>query len=194
MIFLAASGFFLLYDLAVNYKHNFIGRTDVHSARIIDSFFPADYWDRLFQAEETFPMEIVSIHKKMNRARRSYSATSLEFVKSIFPERIIKEMVYSATSLEFLKSIVPEPINKEIAKLAAIMKQFLVPPADSDEKVDIDENSIYTVDDIVGPENIAYSFSCATVMFADIAGFTIVEFQLQSSRCLPTVGTTFQGV
>ena len=68
-------------------------------------------------------MEIVSIHEKMNRARRSLSATSLEFVKSIFPE----------------------PINKAIAKPAAIMKQFLVPPADSDEKVAIDENSIYTV-------------------------------------------------
>ena len=50
------------------------------------------------------------------------------------------------------------------------MKQFLVPPADSDEKVDINENSIYTVSKLVGPEPIAYSFSCATVMFADIVG------------------------
>ena len=50
-------------------------------------------WDRLFQAEDTFPMEIVSIHGKTNRA----------------------------TSLEFVKSIVPEPINKAIAKPAAII-------------------------------------------------------------------------
>ena len=52
------------------------------------------------------------------------------------------------------------------------MKQFLVPPADSDEKVAINENSIYTVNELVGPEPIADLFSCATVMFADIAGFT----------------------
>ena len=52
------------------------------------------------------------------------------------------------------------------------MKQFLVTPADSDEKVAIDENSIYTVNGLVGPEPISYSFSCATVMFADIAGLT----------------------
>ena len=71
-----------------------------------------------------------------------------------------------------MKSIVPEPINKEIPKPAAIMKQFLVPPEDSDEKVAIDENSIYTVNELVGPEPIADSFSCATVMFADIVGFT----------------------
>ena len=31
---------------------------------------------------------------------------------------------------------------------------------------------IYTVNELVGPEPIAYSFSCATVMFADIYGFT----------------------
>ena len=74
-------------------------------------------------------MEIVSIHEKTNRARRSSSATSLEFVKSIFPE----------------------PINKEIKKPAAIMKQFRIPPADSYEKVAIDENSIYTVNKLVGP-------------------------------------------
>ena len=71
-----------------------------------------------------------------------------------------------------MKSIVPEPINKAIAKPADIMKQFLVPPADSDDKVAIDENSIYTVNELVGPEPIADSFSCATVMFADISGFT----------------------
>ena len=71
-----------------------------------------------------------------------------------------------------MKSIVPEPINKEIAKLAAIMKQFLVPPADNDEKVAINENSIYTVNKLVGMEPIADSFSCSTVMFADISGFT----------------------
>ena len=100
MIFLATSGIFLLYDLAVKYKHNVIVRTAVHSARIIDSFFPTAFWDRLFQAEETLPMEIVSIHEKTNRARRSSSSTSLEFVKSIFLE----------------------PINKAISKLAAIMK------------------------------------------------------------------------
>ena len=56
---------------------------------------------------------------------------------------------------------------------AAIMKKFLVPPAESDEKVATDENSIYTVNDLVGPEPIADSFSCATVMFADISGFTL---------------------
>ena len=32
--------------------------------------------------------------------------------------------------------------------------------------------SIYTVNKLVGPEPIADYFSCATVMFADIAGFT----------------------
>ena len=95
-------------------------------------------------------MEIVSIHEKTNRARRSSSATSLEFVKSI----------------------VPEHINKAIAKPAAIMKQFPVPQEDSGEKVAIDENSIYPVNKLVGPEPITDSFSCATVMFADIAGFT----------------------
>ena len=42
----------------------------------------------------------------------------------------------------------------------------------NDEKVAIDENSIYTVNELVGPEPIAYSFSCPTVMFADISGFT----------------------
>ena len=75
-------------------------------------------------------------------------------------------------SLEFLKSIVPEPINKSISKLAAIMKKFLVPPADSYEKVAINENSIYTVNELVGPEPIVDSLSCATVMFADVSGFT----------------------
>ena len=75
-------------------------------------------------------------------------------------------------SQEFVKSIVPEPINKAISKPAAIMKQFLVPPVDSDEKVAIDANSIYTVNELVGPEPIADSLSCATVMFADTAGFT----------------------
>ena len=40
------------------------------------------------------------------------------------------------------------------------------------EKVAIDENSIYTVNELVGPEPIADSFSYATVMFADISGFT----------------------
>ena len=64
IIFLAASGTYLLYDLAAKYKHNVIACTAVHSARILDSFFPADFQDRLFQAEETFPMEIVSIHKQ----------------------------------------------------------------------------------------------------------------------------------
>ena len=93
-------------------------------------------------------------------------------MKSIVPEPINKAIASSATILEFVKSIVPEPINKEIAKPAAIMKQFLVPPADSDEKVAIDENYIYTVSKLVGPEPIADSFSFATVMFADIAGFT----------------------
>ena len=82
-------------------------------------------------------MEIVSIHEKTNRARRSSLATSLEFVKSIVPKPINKAIAYSATSLEFLKSIVPEPINEAIAKPSAIMKQFLVPPTDSDEKVAI---------------------------------------------------------
>ena len=81
MIFLATSVMFLLYELAVKYKHNVIVLTDVHSARILDSFFPAAFRDRLFQAEETLPMEIVSMNKKTNRARRSSSATSLEFVK-----------------------------------------------------------------------------------------------------------------
>ena len=71
-----------------------------------------------------------------------------------------------------MKSIVPEPINKAIVKPAAIIKKFLVPPADSDEKVDIDENYIYNVNELVSPETIADLFSCATVMFADIAGFT----------------------
>ena len=52
------------------------------------------------------------------------------------------------------------------------MKQFLVPPADIDEKVAIDENSIYTVNELVGPEPITDLFSCGTVMFADIVGFT----------------------
>ena len=97
---------------------------------------------------------------------------SLEFVKSIFPEPINKAIASSATSLEFVKSIVPEPIIKAIAKPAAIMKQLLVPPADSDEKVAINENYIYTANELVGPEPIADSFSCATVMFADISGFT----------------------
>ena len=78
----------------------------------------------------------------------------------------------SATSLEFVKSIVPDPISKAIAKPADIMKQFLVPPSDSDEKLAIDENSIYTVNEIVVLEPIVDSFSCATVMFADISGFT----------------------
>ena len=95
--------------------------------------------------------EIVSIHEKMNRARRSSSATSLEFVKSIFPEPINKAIASSAKSLEFVKSFIPNPINKSIAKLSAIMKQFLVLPADSDEKVVIDKNSIYTVNELVGP-------------------------------------------
>ena len=96
-------------------------------------------------------MEIVPIHEKTNRARRSYSATSLEFVKSIVPEPINKAIASSAMSLEFVKSIVPEPINKAIAKPASIMKQFIVPPADSDEKVAIDGNSIYNVNELVGP-------------------------------------------
>ena len=52
------------------------------------------------------------------------------------------------------------------------MKQFIVLPEDIDEKVAIDENSIYTVNELVGPEPIANSFSCATVVFSDIAGFT----------------------
>ena len=71
-----------------------------------------------------------------------------------------------------MKSIVPKHINKAIEKPAAIMKQFLVPPAESDEKVAIDENSIYTVNELLGLEPIADSLSCATVMFADISGFT----------------------
>ena len=96
-------------------------------------------------------------------------------MKSIVPEPINKAIASSSTSLEFVKSIVPEPINKAIAKPAAIMKQFLVPPADSDEKVSIDENYIYTVNELVGPEPIADSFSSATIMFADISGY-IVEF------------------
>ena len=50
-----------------------------------------------------------------------------------------------------MKSIFPEPINKVIEKLAAIMKQFLVPTADSDGRVAIDENFIYTVNELVGP-------------------------------------------
>ena len=79
-----------------------------------------------------------------------------------------------------MKSIVPDPINKAIAKLAAIMKQFLVPPAESDEKVAINENSIYTVNELVGPEPIADLFSCATVMFAYTSGFTS-----WSSNCNP---------
>ena len=52
------------------------------------------------------------------------------------------------------------------------MKQFLVPPAESYEKLAIDENPIYTFNELVGPEPILDSLSCATVMFADIAGFT----------------------
>ena len=72
-----------------------------------------------------------------------------------------------------MKSLSPEPISKAIAKPVAIMKQFLVPPSDSDEKVAIDENSIYTVNELVGQETIAYSFSCAIVMFAYIAGFKL---------------------
>ena len=64
MIFIATSGIFLLYDLAMKYKHNVIVRTAVHSARTPGSFFPAAFQDRIFQAEETFPMEIVSIHEK----------------------------------------------------------------------------------------------------------------------------------
>ena len=56
MIFLATSGIFLLCDLALKYKHNVIIRTAVHSARILGSFFPADFLDRLFQAEEMLPM------------------------------------------------------------------------------------------------------------------------------------------
>ena len=157
----------------MKYKHNVIVHTAVHYARILDSFFPAAFWDRLFQAEEMLPMEIVSIHVKMNRARQSSSATSLEFLNSIVPETINKAIASSETSLGFVKSIVPEPINKAIAEPAAIIKQSLVPPSDSDEKLAIDQNSIYTVNEIVGPEPIAYSFSCATVMFADIDGFTL---------------------
>ena len=84
MIFLATSGIFLLYDLAVKYKHNVIVCTAVHSARILDSFFPADFWDRLFQAEETLPMEIVSMDEKTNRARRSSSAMSLDDRLALF--------------------------------------------------------------------------------------------------------------
>ena len=53
-------------------------------------------------------------------------------MNSIVPEPINKAIAYSATSLEFVKSVVPEPINKAIAKPEAIMKQFLVLPADSD--------------------------------------------------------------
>ena len=108
----------------------------------------------------------------MNRARRSSSATSLEFVKSIFHEPINKAIESSAKILKFVKSIVPEPINKLIAKLAAIMKQFIVPPAEIDEKLAINENSIYTVNNLFDPEPIGYSLSCATVMFSDISGFT----------------------
>ena len=85
MLFLATSGIFLLYDLAVKYKHNVIVHTAVHSARILDSFFPTAFRDRLFQAEEKFPTEIVSIHEKTNRTRRSSSETSIEFVNSIVP-------------------------------------------------------------------------------------------------------------
>ena len=91
--------FFLLYDLAVKYKHKFIVLTAVHSERVLDSFFPADFQDRLFQEEETLSMEIVSIHEKTNRARRSSSATSLEFVKSIVPKPIYRIISSSATSL-----------------------------------------------------------------------------------------------
>ena len=50
-----------------------------------------------------------------------------------------------------MKSIFPGPINKAVAKPAAIIKKNLVLPADSDEKVAIDENSIYTVNELVGP-------------------------------------------
>ena len=64
MIFLATSGIFLLYDLAVKYKHNVIFCIAVHSARILDSFFLTAFRDRLFQAEETFPMKIVSYSPK----------------------------------------------------------------------------------------------------------------------------------
>ena len=42
----------------------------------------------------------------------------------------------------------------------------------SDEKVAIDENSIYTGNELVGTEPIADLLSCATATFADIAGFT----------------------
>ena len=172
VIFLATSGMFLLYDLAVKYNHNVIVRTAVHSARILGSFFPAAFRGRLFQAEETLPMEIVSIHEKTNRARLSSSATSLEFVKSIFLE----------------------PINTAIAKPTVIMKQCLVSPADSDEKVAIDENSIYTVNELVDLELIVDLFSCATVMFSDIASFTSWSSNRNLEVCLPTVGTTIQGV
>ena len=44
--------------------HPKITSTTHEKARILDSFFPADSQDRLFQAEETLPMEIVSIHEK----------------------------------------------------------------------------------------------------------------------------------
>ena len=63
-------------------------------------------------------MEIVSIHEKTNRARRSSSETSLEFVKSIVPEPINKAIASSATSLEFVKSIVPKPIYRIITSSA----------------------------------------------------------------------------
>ena len=43
MTFLATSRIFLLYDLSVKYKHNVIVLTAVHYARILDSFFPADF-------------------------------------------------------------------------------------------------------------------------------------------------------
>ena len=81
-------------------------------ASILDSFFPADFQDRLFQAEETLPMEIVSIHEKTNKSRRPSSATSLKFVKSIVPEPINKAIAPSEKMMEFVKSIAPEPINK----------------------------------------------------------------------------------
>ena len=56
VIFLATSGIFLLYELAMKYKNNVIVHTAVHSARILDSFFPAAFRDRLFHAKEALPM------------------------------------------------------------------------------------------------------------------------------------------
>ena len=90
---------------------------------------------------------------------RHIRKSSKTYPKSNFgwygPPTINKAIASSATNLEFVKSIVPEPINKAIVKPAAIIKKFLVPPADSDEKLDINENSIYTVNELVGPEPIA---------------------------------------